>query len=57
MRLTEKVQKLGPKAKPEVGIQFGAGGASGVEQLEAEGLSDPDRAIGMARRHLTARPT
>jgi phosphosulfolactate synthase (CoM biosynthesis protein A) len=54
LRLTEKVQKLGLKAKPEVGIQFGAGDASGVEQLEAEGLSDPDWAIGLAKRHLAA---
>ena len=54
LRLTEKVQKLGLKAKPEVGIQFGAGGASGVEQLESEGLSDPDWAIGLAKRHLSA---
>ena len=42
VRSTEKAQKLGLKAKTEVGIQFGAGGSSGVEQLEAEGLSDPD---------------
>ncbi len=28
LRLVEKVQRAGLKAKPEVGIQFGAGGAS-----------------------------
>ena len=28
LRLVEKVQKAGLKAKPEVGIQFGAGGAA-----------------------------
>src|SRR5512137_1670580 len=28
LRLVEKVQKAGLKAKPEVGIQFGAGGAT-----------------------------
>lgn len=54
VRLTEKVQKIGLKAKPEVGIQFGAGGASAVEELEAEGTSDPDWAILQARRHLDA---
>ena len=27
LRLVEQVQKAGLKAKPEVGIQFGAGGA------------------------------
>src|SRR5579872_5960300 len=31
LRLVEKVQKAGLKAKPEVGIQFGAGGATKVE--------------------------
>ena len=54
VRLTEKVQKAGLKAKVEVGIQFGAGGASTVEELEAEGTSDPDWAILRARRHLDA---
>src|SRR5205809_4100974 len=36
LRLVEKVQRAGPKAKPEVGIQFGAGGASAAEELETE---------------------
>jgi phosphosulfolactate synthase (CoM biosynthesis protein A) len=54
VRLTEKVQKAGLKAKPEVGIQFGAGGASTPEALEAEGTSDPEWAIALARRHLEA---
>jgi phosphosulfolactate synthase (CoM biosynthesis protein A) len=54
VRLTERVHKLGMLAKPEVGIQFGAGGATSVEQLEAEGTSDPGRAIEIARRCLDA---
>ncbi len=54
VRLTEKVLKAGLKVKAEVGIQFGAGGASAVEELEAEGTSDPDWAIQRARRHLDA---
>lgn len=54
VRLTEKVQKAGLKVKAEVGIQFGAGGASTVEELEAEGIGDPDWAILRARRHLDA---
>lgn len=37
LRLVDRVQKAGLKAKPEVGIQFGAGGASAAEALEAEG--------------------
>jgi phosphosulfolactate synthase (CoM biosynthesis protein A) len=39
LRLVEAVQKAGLKVKPEVGIQFGAGGASTVEALESEGTS------------------
>ena len=52
VRLTERVQNAGLLAKPEVGIQFGAGGATSVEALEAEGTSDPGRAIEIARRCL-----
>lgn len=54
VRLTDRVQKEGLLAKPEVGIQFGAGGATSVEQLESEGTSDPGRAIEIARRCLDA---
>jgi phosphosulfolactate synthase (CoM biosynthesis protein A) len=54
LRLVEQVQKLGLKAKPEVGIQFGAGGASAAAELAAEGTRDPDWAIGQARRFLDA---
>jgi phosphosulfolactate synthase (CoM biosynthesis protein A) len=54
LRLVEDVQKAGLKAKPEVGIQFGAGGASAAAELEAEGTSDPEWAILRARRFLEA---
>jgi phosphosulfolactate synthase (CoM biosynthesis protein A) len=54
LRLVEKVQQAGLKAKPEVGIQFGAGGASSAEELEAEGTRDPDWTIQQARRFLEA---
>lgn len=54
LRLVEKVQKAGLKAKPEVGIQFGAGGASTAEELESEGTIDPERAIRQAKRFLEA---
>jgi phosphosulfolactate synthase (CoM biosynthesis protein A) len=54
VRLTEKVQSAGLKAKPEINIQFGAGGASSVEELESEGIMDPGRAIKEAKRHLEA---
>jgi phosphosulfolactate synthase (CoM biosynthesis protein A) len=54
LRLVEKVQKAGLKAKPEVGIQFGAGGATAAEELEAEGTRDVGWAIAQARRFLDA---
>jgi len=54
LRLIEKVQKAGLKPKPEVGIQFGAGGASPAAELEAEGLTDPDWLIARAKRYLDA---
>jgi phosphosulfolactate synthase (CoM biosynthesis protein A) len=52
LALVEAVQKAGLKAKPEVGIQFGAGGASATAELEAEGTRDPEWAIAQARRFL-----
>jgi phosphosulfolactate synthase (CoM biosynthesis protein A) len=54
LRLIEKVQKAGLKAKPEVGIQFGAGGATKAEELEAEGTRDPEWCIKLAQRFLDA---
>jgi phosphosulfolactate synthase (CoM biosynthesis protein A) len=54
VRLVEKVRNLDMLPKPEVGIQFGAGGASSVAELEAEGVSDPSRAIRQAKRYLEA---
>ena len=52
--LTSAVRQAGLKPKPEVGIQFGAGGASTVEALEAEGTRDVGQAIELAKRHLDA---
>ncbi len=54
LRLVEHVQKAGLKAKPEVGIQFGAGGATAIAELEAEGTRDVGWAITQARRFLEA---
>lgn len=54
LRLIEKVQRLGLNAKPEVGIQFGAGGASDAETLESAGTQDPQWMIARARRFLDA---
>ncbi len=54
LRLVEKVQKAGLKAKPEVGIQFGAGGATAAAELAAEGTRDPEWAIQQAKRFVDA---
>jgi phosphosulfolactate synthase (CoM biosynthesis protein A) len=54
IRLTKDVRDAGLKPKPEVGIQFGAGGASSIEALEAEGTRDVGYAIELAKRHLEA---
>lgn len=54
LRLVEKVQKAGLKAKPEVGIQFGAGGATAAVELAAEGTRDPEWAITQAKRFVDA---
>ena len=54
VRLTERVQRAGMLPKPEVGIQFGAGGATSADELAAEGTGDPGRAIEVARRCLDA---
>lgn len=54
LRLIDKVHKLGLKAKLEVGIQFGAGGATAAAELEAEGTRDVQRAVLQARKYLDA---
>lgn len=54
VRLTERVRASGLKPKPEVGIQFGAGGASSVAELEAEGVKDVAWATSLMKRHLAA---
>ena len=54
LRLIELVRKAGLKPKPEVGIQFGAGGATAAAELQAEGTRDPNSAIAQAKRFLEA---
>jgi phosphosulfolactate synthase (CoM biosynthesis protein A) len=54
LRLIELVRKSGMKAKPEVGIQFGAGGATAAAELQAEGTRDANWAIAQAKRFLDA---
>ncbi len=52
--LVERVKDEGLKPKPEVGIQWGAGGETSVEELEEAGVRDPARAIHAAKRFLEA---
>ena len=54
LRLVDRVQSAGLVAKPEIGIQFGAGGASGVAALAAQGTRDPGWTIHQGRRFLDA---
>jgi phosphosulfolactate synthase (CoM biosynthesis protein A) len=54
LRLIELVRKSGLKPKPEVGIQFGAGGATAAAELQAEGTRDPNWAVAQAKRFLDA---
>ncbi len=54
LRVIEEVQKAGLKAKPEVGIQFGAGGDSTTSELQAEGIQDIEYAVNQAKRFLDA---
>lgn len=54
LRLVEEVHHSGMKAKPEVGIQFGAGGATATAELAAEGTRAPEWAIGQIKRFLEA---
>jgi len=54
LQLIELVRRSGLKAKPEVGIQFGAGGATAAAELKAEGTRDPSWAIAQAKRFLEA---
>ncbi len=52
--LVERTKDEGLKPKPEVGIQWGAGGETSVEELEEAGVRDPGRAIHAAKRFLDA---
>jgi len=54
LRLIEKVRAAGLKAKPELGIQFGAGGDTSARELESEGTRDVGWLIAQAKRGLDA---
>ncbi|EXJ96091.1 cysteine sulfinate desulfinase [Capronia coronata CBS 617.96] len=54
LRLVDKVHSMGLKAKPELGIQFGAGGDTAAEDLEAAGTSDPSKVINLGKKFIEA---
>ena len=54
LRLVERVKRAGLKPKPELGIQFGAGGDTAAGELAAEGTRDADWVIARARACLAA---
>ncbi|KLJ08726.1 cysteine sulfinate desulfinase [Blastomyces silverae] len=54
LRLVDKVHSYGLKAKPELGIQFGAGGDTSAAELEAFGTGDPGKLVNLGRRFLDA---
>lgn len=54
LRLVKRVKQAGLKAKPELGIQFGAGGDTPTEQLAAEGVRDAGWLIDQAKQVLDA---
>jgi phosphosulfolactate synthase (CoM biosynthesis protein A) len=54
VRLVDRVVKAGLQAKPELGIQFGAGGATRAEELAAEGTRGARWVVSRAKACLDA---
>ena len=52
LTLVQRALDRGFRVKPEVGVQFGAGGGSPTEQLESDGPRSADVAIRAAERYL-----
>lgn len=54
LRLVDRVHAEGLIAKPEIGIQFGAGGDTEAAELEAlgGGTSDPAKVVSLGRRFI-----
>lgn len=50
LRLVDKVHSYKLEAKPELGIQFGAGGDTDVAGLEAIGTSDPSKLVNLGHK-------
>ncbi|KAM0075432.1 hypothetical protein ACKRZS_012522 [Fusarium odoratissimum] len=54
LRIVDKVHSAGLIAKPECGIQFGAGGDTEASELSSLGTSDPSKIIHMGKRFIDA---
>ena len=54
LRLVDKLHSYGLKAKPELGIQFGAGRNTATEDLESTGTSDPSKVVQLGKRFIDA---
>lgn len=54
LRLVDKVHAEGLTAKPECGIQVGAGGDTEASELSSMGTSDPSKIINMGKRFIDA---
>jgi phosphosulfolactate synthase (CoM biosynthesis protein A) len=54
LRLVDKVHSYGLKAKPELGIQFGARGDTSASELSSIGTSDPSKLVNLGKRFLDA---
>lgn len=54
LRLVDKVHSHNLIAKPELGIQFGAGGDTAAGELAAIGTSDPGKLINLGRKLVDA---
>jgi phosphosulfolactate synthase (CoM biosynthesis protein A) len=52
LTLARRALDLGFRVKPEIGVQFGAGGSSSSEELHAEPLRSVDDAIRLAEQYL-----
>ena len=50
----KRLQQVSLKTKPEVGLQFGAVGATTAAELKAEGIFTPQLAIAQAKSFLEA---
>jgi phosphosulfolactate synthase (CoM biosynthesis protein A) len=52
LTLARRALDRGFHVKPEIGVQFGAGGGSPIEQLQTEPLREAEDAVRMAERYL-----